>query len=109
LKSGKAYQKFKEIIEAQQGKIKNLKPAKFSFPAKASKTGKIMQIDNKKISSIAKAAGCPSDKESGIYLNVHINDKVKKNQVLMTIYAETKDKLKFAKETYSRENPFVIS
>jgi putative thymidine phosphorylase len=108
LKSGKAYEKFKEIIEAQGGKIKVLEPAKFSFPVKAAKKGKVVEIDNRKISAVARSAGCPADKASGIYLNVHLNDKVVKNQLLMTVYAETADKLKFAKEIYSRMQPLMI-
>jgi len=109
LKSGKAYQQFKKIIESQKGTLKNidkkLQPAKLSFPVNSEKSGKIKEIDNKKIAAVARAAGCPADKSAGIYLNVHVNDKISKNQPLMIIYAETPDKLKFAKETYNRLKP----
>ncbi|MEM2956069.1 MAG: AMP phosphorylase [Candidatus Pacearchaeota archaeon] len=112
LKSGMAYQKFKHIIEAQGGTLKDinkkLQLAKLSFAIKAEKSGKIKEIDNKKISAIARAAGCPSDKAAGVFLHVHLNDKIEKNQNLMIIYAETKEKLNFAKKVYQRLKPILL-
>jgi thymidine phosphorylase len=108
LKSGKAYQKFRQIIEAQGGKIKELLPAKFSFTIKAEKSGKVMEIDNKKISKIARVAGCPMDKSSGLFLYVHINDKVSKGDSLLTIYTSSQDELRHAKEFYERLKPIIF-
>ena len=54
LQSGKAFEKFKEIIKAQGGDIKKLseiKPAKFKKNIFASKSGKIIEIHNKKINA----------------------------------------------------------
>ena len=111
LKSGRAFKKFKEIIEAQGGRINGienkLQPARISFPVRAEKDGKIREIDNKKISSIAKAAGCPSDKDAGVYLCYHVGDSIKKGDILMRIFSETEEKLNFAKELNHRLRPIV--
>lgn len=101
LNSGKAYQKFMEIIKAQRGnpKIKpsDLKLGKLQYTLKSPKTGKIAEINNRTISKIARLAGSPYDKEAGVYLNIKLKDKIKKNQPLMIIYSNSKSKLNSAK------------
>jgi len=101
LNSGKAYQKFIEIIGAQRGnsKIKptDLKLGKLQSTIKSPRAGKVVEIDNRKISKIARLAGSPYDKEAGVYLNIKLKDKIKKNQPLMTIYSNSKAKLNSAK------------
>jgi len=112
LDSKLAYKKFMEIINAQNGSIKNLKnrliSAKFNFKLKAKKNSSVMDIDNKKIAAVARAAGCPADKPAGIYLYVHRGFKVKKDDNLATVYAETKEKLNFAVDLFKKINPIVL-
>jgi AMP phosphorylase len=105
LDSGKAFEKFKEIIKAQNGNLKKLAPAKFKKEIKSKKSGKIKHIDNKKINSLARSAGCPMDKSAGLYLHVHVGTKVKRNQKILTIYAESKSRLKQAIKFYKKEKP----
>lgn len=109
LSNGKAFEKFKQIIEAQKGKIKKIGPGKYSKNMLASKSGKIKSINNKKISSLARAAGCPADKASGLYLHFHKGDKVKKRQPLLTIYAESKSRLREAVRHYNQIKPMTIN
>jgi putative thymidine phosphorylase len=111
LESGKAYQKFVEIISAQGAK--KLKPASIKtahhlYHVRASKAGKINSISNKKISKIARIAGAPECKGAGIYLHNHVGNIVKKGENLFTIYAHNKIKLQFAKEALFKLNPIVI-
>ena len=112
LDSGEAYKKFKQIIEAQGGSLENidkkLNLAKLSKDIIAEKDGKITGINNKAISSIARAAGCPSDKSAGIYLQVHNGYKITRGQLLMRIYAETEEKLAFAVSACKQSNPITI-
>ncbi len=49
LKSGKAFKKFKQIIKAQEGDFKKIKEAEFRKDIFAKKSGKIADINNKKI------------------------------------------------------------
>jgi len=94
--SGKAFKKFKEIIRAQGGSVKNLKPGKYKKEILSNHSGKIKLINSKKISILARLAGCPLDKFAGLYLHHHIGDKLIKKEKVLTIYAESKSRLKQA-------------
>ncbi|RLG11072.1 thymidine phosphorylase, partial [Candidatus Pacearchaeota archaeon] len=102
LYSGKAFEKFKQIIKAQKGSLQEIIPSKIKKHVFAKKSGKIFEIDNKKINSLARVAGCPGDKFTGIYLYVHKNDKVKKGDKLLTIYSESKSRLNEAFNFYKK-------
>ena len=111
LESGKAYSKFIGIIKAQGGKEispDKLKLAKYKRNIKAEKRGKIMHIDNSAIAKVARIAGAPVDKEAGIYLHVRKNMKVKKGELLFTIYSNSKAKLRFAVNTFKEIGGVVI-
>ena len=107
LESGKAYEKFKEIINAQNGKdnfdekIKGLKLAKLKKVILVKKSGKIVRISNKGINSLCRILGTPETISAGAYLHKHL-EKVKKGEPLLTLYSESKvkmkDALKFLKE-----------
>ncbi|MCF7910586.1 thymidine phosphorylase [Candidatus Pacearchaeota archaeon] len=108
LSSGKAFEKFKQIIKAQKGSLKNLHPAKNKKTFYAKTSGKISEIDNHKITSLARLTGCPIDKFSGIYLYVKKGDKLKKGDKILTIYSESKFRLFAAKHFYKKEKPVEI-
>jgi thymidine phosphorylase len=86
LESGRAYNKFMEIIEAQ-GDVREIPVAKFTKDVFASKSGKVIEMDNRKIAQICRFAGTPESKVAGIYLYKHINDTVKDGEKLFTIHA----------------------
>jgi putative thymidine phosphorylase len=102
LNSGLAYKKMKEIIRAQGGNPRinpdKIPVGEFQYQYKASKKGKIIEIDNIIISKIARLAGASQNKGAGIYINKKLKDKVKKGEKIFTIYAENKNKLEFAKQ-----------
>lgn len=108
LMTGKAYEKFKQIISAQGGKIKKLIPGKFKHDVLSNKNGKVLEINNKTINLLARIAGCPADKFSGIYLYVHKNDKVKKNEKILTIYSESDSRLNEAVRFYFKNKIITI-
>lgn len=108
LDSKKAYKKFEEIIKAQSGKVVSPKLAKFSEPVSINKKGIIKSIDNKKINFIARLAGCPIDKGSGIYLHKHVGDKLIDGEALVTIYSESKAKLKEAVSFFKMDCPIIL-
>lgn len=105
LDSGKAFEKFKEIIKAQSGNLNKIRFAKFRKDIVMKNNGKIKDIDNKKITLLARIAGCPMDKFAGLYLYKHIGDSLKKGEKLLAIYAESKSRLKEAFDFYSRQKP----
>lgn len=108
LNSGRAYQKFAEIIAAQHGEIKRFQEPKFKRVITSRKSGKVVEINIKKINLIARVAGAPLDKLAGIYLHKHLNDKVRKREPLLTIYSESESELKHAFEYCDNEEPVVV-
>lgn len=107
LESGKALKKMDNIILAQ-GKQKMPALGKYRFAVKSSKSGKITEIDNEIIAKIARIAGAPDDKGAGLYLSKKINVRVRKGQLLYTIYAESQFKLDRAKEFTAANNGYVV-
>lgn len=108
LYSGKALEKFKEIISAQGGSFKNIKLSRFKKDILSSKTGEIKDIDNKLINSLARIAGCPADKQSGLYLHKHLGDKIQKGEPIVTLYAESRARLVEAEKFYRKSRPIKI-
>jgi len=108
LSSGKAFEKFKEIIKAQGGKVIDLKLPKFKKDIFSLRTGRVYEIDNKKINTLARVAGCPVDKYAGIYSYIRVKDKVKKGEKILTIYAQSPARLQKAASFYSNIKPFTI-
>jgi AMP phosphorylase len=110
LNSGKAFNKFKEIIHAQSGKIPtieeiNHKLGKFKKDIICDKNSKIKSINNKATNFIASISGCPADKGSGIYFHKKAGDKIKKGDKILTIYSESQARLHQATDTYEKLEP----
>ncbi len=108
LYSGKALEKFKEIIRAQEGSLKRLRYGKFKKNILSIRSGKISEIDNQKINFLARVTGCPVNKFSGLYLYYHIGDKVKKGEKILTLYSDSKLKLKEAYSFFNKLKPIKI-
>lgn len=113
LDSGKAYEKFKEIINAQNEKkdfekrIKTIPLAKYKKTIKASKTGKITTISNKGINSLCRVLGTPETISAGVYLHKHLG-KISKGEPLLTLYTESKTKMKDALRFIKEFKPIKI-
>ncbi|HKK12969.1 MAG TPA: thymidine phosphorylase family protein [Flavobacteriaceae bacterium] len=95
LESGKALNKFMAICKAQ-GRFTEPVMAKHYHKVHSEKKGTLIRIDNRKIAKLAKLSGAPEFKASGIRLNVHLGNTIKKGQLLYTIYAEAEGELKYA-------------
>jgi len=112
IKSGAAEKKLREIIKAQGGNPNimpdKIKIGKFHKNVLAPKSGKVKYISVHAIQRIARLAGSPQNKKSGIFLNKKLNEKVKKGEVLYTVYAEHKNKLKNAIKFSKKNNAFII-
>lgn len=112
LKSGKAHQKFIEIVVAQGGradlKSSDLEPGKYSADVIAPKSGYINSIRNKDLVAIAKACGSPADKGAGLLLFKKKGQRVEAGEVMYKLYADNEAKLNRAKELAERYSPVVI-
>lgn len=110
LKSGKAYQKMREMIEAQGGNP-DVKPEDIPIGDKkktmsATRSGYVARIYNKRINAIARAAGAPRDKGAGLRILLKEGRKVEKGEPILEIYAEHETKLSEALKT-AKQNPPV--
>ncbi|MFW5846525.1 MAG: thymidine phosphorylase [Nanoarchaeota archaeon] len=107
--SGRAFSKFKEIITEQKGNLSNIKYAKYKSNIKSYYSGKITRTKNKDISILARLAGAPTDIRAGIYLHKKTGDKIKKGDILITIYSESLSRLKRSKKFFKKARPLEIS
>jgi AMP phosphorylase len=100
LKSGKAEKKMREIIKAQGGDPEivpeDIKLSDHKFDVKAGQSGVVSGIANRGMVHMAWTAGAPKDKMAGITLSKKIGDYVEKGEILYTIYAEKRYKLREA-------------
>jgi AMP phosphorylase len=114
LSTGAAYEKFKEIIEAQQGDpnitLDQLEKrlSKHTFEIFADSTGTIYDIQNPVVVKVARMAGAPKNPGCGIYFHHKFGDNVSKGDVLATVYCGNQDKLKRTKETLESNKMIFI-
>ncbi len=112
LESGKAYEKFIEIIVAQGGKEirpEDIRLARQSFVVRAPKAGVITHIDNSIMNKIARIAGAPHDQEAGVYLHYHKGACVCKGEKLFTIYSDNKERLQYAVDVWKKQRGVEIT
>ncbi|MEZ4957293.1 MAG: thymidine phosphorylase family protein, partial [Saprospiraceae bacterium] len=94
LSSGRAYEKFLAICEAQGGFVRpELSPIR--EVVKAPQAGRITDIDNRRLAMVAKLCGAPSDPGAGILLHVKLGSEVKAGDPLFTIFTDTKGELHY--------------
>jgi len=105
LDSGKALKKFSEIIQAQGGTVDHLKPARFKKNIIVKSDGKIIEIDNKKINSLARIAGSPLDKAAGLYLYKHVGERINTGEKIVTIYSESRSRLRESVRFFHSQKP----
>jgi AMP phosphorylase len=112
IRSGKALQKMKQIIEAQGGdpnvKSDDIQVGQYTADIFASTDGYVMEFDNKWIIEIARLAGAPNDKGAGVAIHKKRGEQVKKGDSILTIYAEKEFKLDNALTTAQRTNPIIV-
>lgn len=112
LRTGKAEKKLREIISLQGGNPNilpdDLAPGKHSIQVRAKNSGRVLWIDNNLLVSVARAAGAPKDKGAGIIFNKKRDNKVKKDEILFTVYAEKSRKLVRVEEILELENPVGV-
>ena len=92
LKSGKAYNKFLELILSQGGDINKLPKGEKKIDIIASKSGYIKRIDALSIGKLAMNAGAGRmsleddiDYSAGVIIHKKINDRVKKGDILASV------------------------
>jgi len=112
LKSGRALEKMREIIEAQGGepgiRSEDIAVGRHRVEIKAEREGYVVAIHNKSVADIARAAGAPRDKGAGVLLRKSKGERVSAGDTLLEIYAESKFKLKVAEKLARQLRPVSI-
>lgn len=107
LDSGRAWQQFQRICEAQGG-LREVPLAPLTQVFTATTRGQVGTIDNRVLARIAKLAGAPLSKAAGVDLHVKLGAMVEAGQPLFTIHAEAPGELQYALN-YADEHPDVIT
>lgn len=101
LVSGRAFEKMKEIIAAQEGNpdvdSEELKPGRVRGKVQSPQGGIIKKIENRNIARLCRILGTPRDKKAGIYLKKKIGEMVNVGGVLFYLYSSDKMRLEKAK------------
>jgi|LSQX01.1.fsa_nt_gb AMP phosphorylase len=112
LSSGRALDKFREIVAAQGGNpdisSDDVQVGKYTYDVTAKMCGYVNSIKNKQLVRLARAAGAPKDKGAGILLHKKKGNRVGDGEPLFTIYADNKAKLDMAIELSRKLEPMTV-
>ena len=107
LKKGKAEKKLREIIEAQGGDPQilpeDIKIGKYWTDFVADRNGYILWMNGPNLVRIARAAGAPKYKGSGVLLFKKVGDRVKKGEPIFRVFSEHSRKLRDVKKLFEEE------
>jgi len=106
LASGKAWQKFQRICDAQGG-MRTPPVAQHHHVVKARTSGLVERIDSRKLSRVAKLAGAPDAKAAGVELHLRLGAPVSRGEPAYTVFAESPGELEYAM-SYVALNPDII-
>ena len=108
LQSGQALSSLERIIDAQGRKEIPDSPGNLIYEVKAPHSGKISNIDSYRVSSIARRAGAPMDKSSGIDLSIKLGQEVKAGDNLYFIHSNVESELYIASASADRDSGIKI-
>jgi AMP phosphorylase len=112
LRSGKAFTKLKEIIEAQGGNPNithtDIKAGENRADLASPADGYVIEFDNKRIVEIARIAGAPIDKGAGVWIHRKKGETVNKGDPLITIFADKSWKLTNALKSAEKDYPIIV-
>ena len=106
LASGRAWEKFLAICEAQGG-VFEPPVSHYQRPVNATRSGRVAAIDNQRLARVAKLAGAPDDKAAGLDLHVRIGDRVHQGDPLYTLHTESIGELSYVLD-YVKSNTDII-
>ncbi len=97
LESGRAYEKFKQIISAQGGHADiapgDIAIGEFKQTFFAPEDGKVSHIDNRIVSRVVRALGAPRDKQAGMILKARKGKAVLAGEELFELRSSTPEAL----------------
>jgi AMP phosphorylase len=113
LQKGTALEKMREIISAQGGDPQitsgDLSIGGHSEILTSGQEGYVTRIDNRAIVQIARAAGAPRDKGAGIVLHVSKGERIRRDDPILEIYAESAYRLEQALKAAKQTPPLFLA
>lgn len=109
LASGAALDAMKRLIEAQGAQEMKYPLGEHRVEIAAPHAGRVTAIDCEIIARIARLAGAPMDKGSGIDLFNKVGAQVRRGEALYRIYAGSETGLRFASELAKEQSGYEIS
>jgi len=106
LADGRAWAKFQAICAAQGG-LRVPPVALLRRPLAALHSGRVININNRKIGRLAKLAGAPDVKAAGVLMRVGLGDEVTAGQPLLDVHADTAGEMAYAMD-YAVRNPDMV-
>ena len=106
LEDGAAWQRFQRICHAQGG-LHAPPVALHVQPLRARRDGRVVHIDNRRLSRLAKLAGAPGQPAAGVDLQVRLGDEVAHGMPLLALHAQSPGELAYALE-YAGEGAEII-
>ncbi|MEM3181132.1 MAG: AMP phosphorylase [Candidatus Micrarchaeaceae archaeon] len=112
IEKGLAEKKLRQIIEEQGGdpKVKagDIRLGEHEESIYAERDGTVLGFDNIAIANAVKLAGAPSNKQAALVLAKKLFDKVKKGDLLFTLYSESAPLLSSAIKYVHENQPVII-
>lgn len=113
LDNWEAWKKMQEIIKAQNGdssiKSEDIQLGKFSHDVIAEKDCIITKVDMKHLNTMVRWLWAPKEYQAWIYLHKRLWDKVKKWEVIYTMYSPSANKLNLVKEVQMQKDFYTYS
>lgn len=104
LDDGRAWRKFVAICEAQGG-LREPGRAAHTAEIPATRAGRIIAIDNRRLARVAKLAGAPRARSAGVFVYKRLGDSVQQGEPLFSVHAEAPGELAYALEYVAAEAP----
>ena len=113
LSSWEARKKMQEIIKAQNWdpniKSEDIQLGKFSHDVIAEKDCIITKVDMRHLNTMVRWLWAPKEYQAGIYLHKKLWDKIKKWEVIYTMYSPSANKLNLVKEVQLQKDFYTDS
>ena len=113
LSSWEARKKMQEIIKAQNWdpniKSEDIQLGKFSHDVIAEKDCIITKVDMRHLNTMVRWLWAPKEYQAGIYLHKKLWDKIKKWEVIYTMYSPSANKLNLVKEVQLQKDFYTYS
>ena len=107
LTSGRAWDKFLRICEAQGG-FTPPELAPLQSVVTATQSGCLKEFDNRRLARLAKLLGAPDAKTAGLDLHVKLGASVNRGDALFTLHAEAQGELDYACRYLDSHPPLLI-